>query len=62
MIYANSDIHPRTMKTVKSTCRKRCDCGCTLKASHIGLANETGMIIGCELIIRRWVRDGWKSF
>lgn len=59
MIYANSDIHVRTMVKVKSTCRRRCQCGCHERATHLGLANDVGMMSGCELTVRRWVKTGY---
>ncbi len=57
-IYADARTHKRTMKKAASTSRKRCSCGCGRRATHIGLANNLGMLGGCELTIRRWVRDG----
>lgn len=38
--------------------RKKCRCGCGQRASHRGMVNGVCMTIGCELRIRRWVRDG----
>lgn len=57
-MYANSDIHPRTMRKVKSTSRRRCQCGCNQKATYVFLANGCGMGAGCELVARRWVKTG----
>ena len=41
--------------------RRRCYCGCGAKASHVGMANGLGMTSGCELSMRRWVRDGYRA-
>ena len=38
--------------------RKRCDCGCKKRATHMGTGQGAGMMIGCEFYVRRWVRDG----
>jgi len=39
----------------------RCRCGCKRRATHIGLADGFGMMSGCELTVRRWVRDARPS-
>lgn len=57
MIYANEDIHERTMKKRKPTSRARCYCGCGNRATHMGLANGCGMMSGCEMVVRRWVKN-----
>lgn len=38
--------------------RRRCSCGCGQWATHKGVANGVALILGCELVVRRWVRDG----
>lgn len=38
--------------------RRRCRCGCNGKNSHAGRANGVTLTSGCELSVRRWVRDG----
>lgn len=38
--------------------RKKCYCGCGKRATHRGMANGVCLMIGCELYVRRWVRDG----
>ena len=39
----------------------RCHCGCDRRVSHLGLADGACMISGCELTVRRWVRDGARA-
>jgi hypothetical protein len=39
--------------------RCKCHCGCKGTATHVGGANGMGLTSGCELSIRRWVRDGY---
>lgn len=39
--------------------RRRCDCGCGGKTTHAGAANGLALTSGCELSMRRWVRDGY---
>jgi hypothetical protein len=55
-IYGNAQIHKRTFIKANSRSRRRCNCGCNQRASHIGLANDVAMTMGCELYIRRWVK------
>lgn len=59
--YASATEHDRSIKKLPSTSRKRCNCGCDMRATHLGLANDCGMTIGCELSIRRWKRDGYNT-
>lgn len=58
MTWASSFHHARTMKHVGPRSRRRCHCGCEGRATHHGLANGVALALGCELFIRRWVRDG----
>jgi hypothetical protein len=40
--------------------RRRCPCGCGRTATHSGLGtNGIALMWGCELRVRRWVRDGY---
>ncbi len=55
--YASEDEHKRTFKKVPSTSRKRCSCGCNQRSTHFGLANGVVLRGGCELSIRRWVKQ-----
>jgi len=57
MLYANAAIHKKTFIKAPSTSRRRCDCGCNKRATHIGMANNIAMTQACELIIRRWVKN-----
>lgn len=41
--------------------RSKCYCGCNGRATHIGLGDGAGMMSGCELSVRRWVRDVAKA-
>ena len=56
MIYANADIDPRSFLKVEKKSRRVCQCGCAMRATHIGLAGGIGMVVGCELSIRRWAK------
>ena len=55
--YARED---RDLKKVPPTSRRRCGCGCGQRATHTGTGQGAAMVTGCELAIRRWVRDGLK--
>lgn len=58
-IYADADVHIRTLTKTKPTSRKRCSCGCNKRSTHLGRANGVGMMSGCELVVRRWVKNGY---
>jgi len=58
MVYASAIEHKRDMVALPGASRRRCHCGCDKRATHRGTANGVGMTTGCELYIRRWVRDG----
>lgn len=59
--YGNCEQHKRYMVPVSPKLRRRCRCGCRKRATHHGMANGVGLATGCELSIRRWVRDGAKA-
>lgn len=35
----------------------KCHCGCEGRATHWGMANGVTLTSGCEMYVRRWVRD-----
>lgn len=37
--------------------RRMCRCGCRKRETHSGKANGIALMSGCELEVRRWVRD-----
>jgi len=41
--------------------RRACSCGCGGRATHSGGAGGVALTGGCELSMRRWVRDGYPS-
>lgn len=51
----------RTMTPVANRSRRRCHCGCKKRATHLGRGDGVGLTTGCELSIRRWVRDGIRA-
>jgi hypothetical protein len=56
--YGNSQEHIRYAEPVNSRSRKRCYCGCRMRATHKGMCNGVAMTSGCQLTIARWVRQG----
>jgi hypothetical protein len=36
---------------------RKCGCGCGKRAAHTGKANGIALMSGCELYVRRWVRN-----
>jgi len=57
LIVANAMTDPRTMRPVQPRSRRRCHCGCKRRATHTGCANGVAMMTGCELSVRRWVKN-----
>jgi hypothetical protein len=49
----------RSMVAIGSRSRSRCDCGCDARATHVGLGDGCALMSGCEMEVRRWVRDGY---
>ena len=58
--YGSAIEHQRYIERIGSKSRKRCCCGCKQRATHKGMANGICLVSGCELSMRRWVRDGLK--
>ncbi|WP_185751155.1 hypothetical protein [Arthrobacter sp. 31Y] len=48
----------RALIEAPKTSRRRCHCGCGNRATHTGLGDGIALMMGCELSVRRWVRDG----
>jgi len=55
---AGSVYGQRSMVPVDPRSRGRCGCGCRTRATHYGLGDGIGLMMGCEFYVRRWVRDG----
>lgn len=53
-VYASEEMH-RYAQPVTASCR-RCYC-CGGPITHAGMANGLALISGCELAVRRWVRE-----
>ena len=53
--------HQRYMGKADPKSRRRCCCGCKARATYLGMANCVCLTMGCELSVRRWVRDGFKN-
>lgn len=47
----------RYMSAVKSSRVRRCQCGCGGRVTHVGASNGLALMSGCEMSVRRWVRD-----
>jgi hypothetical protein len=58
--YASASGH-RSMIRVRPTSRTRCGCGCGQRDTHVGLGDGLAMTSGCEMYVRRWVRDGYTD-
>lgn len=56
--YGSAVAHQRYMQEINNRSRKNCHCGCEKRATRIGMANGVCLVVGCELYIRRWLRDG----
>ena len=55
---ASSSINIRYSEFQNSRGRKKCSCGCGSRATHRGMANGVCLMVGCEIYVARWVRDG----
>jgi hypothetical protein len=51
----------RYIQPVGPRSRRRCNCGCKQRSTHLGMANGVCLAEGCELSMRRWVRDPLHS-
>lgn len=60
VVYGSVYHHRRTMTLVPPKSRRRCRCGCKTRATHMGQCNGVTLVMGCELYIRRWVRN-WRD-
>lgn len=57
-MYSAANREDRDIVKCQPRSRKRCYCGCGGKATHVGRGQGCAMMGGCELYVRRWVRDG----
>ena len=53
---------PRYITEAPKKGRRRCTCGCGQWATHTGMANGVALMGGCELSVRRWVRNPSDAF
>lgn len=51
-----SDSAARDMVAVPPRSRRRCSC-CRRKATHYGRGGGVVLTMGCEWLVRQWVRD-----
>lgn len=58
--YGSSTSHERYAQPAPRS-RRKCVCGCNTRATHAGAANGVALMSGCELHVRRWVRDGYQE-
>ena len=56
-LYSSRSKYDRSM-VKRENKRSKCYCGCNGRATHNGLGQGAAMMNGCELSVRRWVRDG----
>lgn len=55
--WASARVHLRYADPIDGRSRRRCHCGCKRRATHVGKANGIALTSGCEIQVRRWVRD-----
>jgi hypothetical protein len=56
-VYGNAIEHARYAVPAKGD-RRRCRWGCKGRTTHWGRVNGVTMTGGCELSVRRWVKNG----
>lgn len=61
MTWGSAIHHKRDMHLLGAGSRRRCNCGCKTRATHRGDANGVTLVYGCEMYMRRWVRDGVRA-
>lgn len=49
--------HIRYAEPAEPRSRRRCSCGCRMRATHRGMANGVCLRVGCKLSIARWVKS-----
>jgi hypothetical protein len=57
--WGSAEHHQRHMDKAPNN-RRKCHCGCGGRQTHIGKANGIALMWGCELHVRRWVKD-WRN-
>lgn len=56
--YGSSTLHKRYEQKTPSRSKQRCSCGCKQRATHMGMANGVVLMNGCQLTVKRWVKNG----
>lgn len=41
---------------------RKCHCGCGARSTHLGMANGVALMSGCEMLVRRWVRNPYDLY
>ena len=54
-VYSSENRHDRYIQKTPNK-RKKCQCGCNGRITHLGMAQGAVMMSGCELTVRRWVK------
>jgi len=54
--WGSADQHRRYLVPAPNR-RRKCRCGCGGHTTHIGKANGVALTSGCEMHVRRWVRQ-----
>lgn len=60
-VHGSAEDGPRHAEPVPRLRRRCAWMGCEQRACYVGCANGLGMMSGCELHVRRWVRDGYRG-
>ena len=60
MTWASAFFHTRYAEPIHT--RRKCRCGCDGRITHAGMANGIALYTGCELSVRRWVKDPKSAF
>ena len=54
--WGSASDHVRDMWSAPDR-RRKCRCGCGGRVTHVGGANAVALMSGCELSVRRWIRE-----
>jgi hypothetical protein len=58
--WSSASAHIRYMEPANQS-RRKCLCGCKKRVTHRGMANGITLLMGCELTVRRWIKEGYAN-
>jgi hypothetical protein len=56
-LWGSASVHALYVEGAQGVSRRLCRCGCRRRVSHRAGANGMTLAMGCELSMRRWVKE-----